>query len=186
MHSQKDRYTMDVAPTDTDNRLDFGAMRSRTVTWHHPDLTFIAKALSMGGLDCMQAIVDGVLPKPPMEGVLGFDFVEVERGRVVVTCVPDESAYNGLGLIHGGLICTLLDTVTGCALHSTLPPGKGYTSIAINVNYLKPVRADGGMLTVTGTVVKTGSRVGFTEGVVMDSGGKPVATASSTQLVLDL
>ena len=66
-----------------------------------------------------------------------FDFVEVEPGRVVITCVPDESAYNPIGAIHGGLICTLLDSVTGSAVHTTLPQGKGYTSVEIKITYLK-------------------------------------------------
>ena len=79
----------------------------------------------MAGVDYVQAVVDGVLPIPPMESQWQFDFVEVESGRVVVTYSPDESAYNGLGTVHGGLLCTLLDVVTGCALHSTLPQGKG-------------------------------------------------------------
>lgn len=83
-------------------------------------------------------------------------------------------------------MCTLLDSVTGCAIHSTLPQGKGYTSVEIKVNYLKAVRLNSGVLTATGTVVKAGSRVGFAEGVVTDASGAVVATASSTLLVFDL
>ena len=112
--------------------------------------------------------------------------VSADPGRVVFTCRPDESAYNPIGVIHGGLVCTLLDSVAGCALHSTLPQGKGYTSIEIKVNYLKAVRLTSGLLTATGTVVKSGSRVGFTEGVVTDADGAVVATATSTLLVFDL
>ena len=67
-----------------------------------------------------------------------------------------------------------------------MPQGKGYTSIEIKVNYLKAVRASSGLLTATGTVVKSGARVGFTEGVVTDAAGAVVATASSTLLVFDL
>jgi uncharacterized protein (TIGR00369 family) len=115
-----------------------------------------------------------------------FGISEVEPGRVVFSCVPDESAYNPIGAIHGGLICTLLDSVTGCAVHSTLPQGKGYTSVEIKVNYLKAVRLSSGLLTATGTLVKAGSRVGFAEGVVTDASGAVVATASSTLLIFDL
>ena len=115
-----------------------------------------------------------------------FDLVDAEPGKVVFTCQPDGSVYNPNGGVHGGLVCTLLDSVAGLALHSTLPAGKGYTSIEIKVNYLKAVRLDTGRLTATGTVVKSGSRVGFTEGVVTDRSGKLVATATSTLLVFDL
>ena len=83
---------------------------------------------------------------------------------MVFTCRPDESVYNPIGAVHGGLVCTLLDSVLGCALHSTLAEGKGYTTVEIKVNYLKDVRLSSGVLTATGTVVKAGRPVGFTEG----------------------
>lgn len=140
----------------------------------------------MSGVDYLQAMIDGVLPPPPIAGLLQFGIVSVEPGRVVFTCQPDESAYNPIGAIHGGLVCTLLDSVTGCAVHSTLPQGKGYTSVEIKVNYLKAVRLGSGLLTATGTVVKPGSRVVFAEGVVTDAGGAVVATATSTLLIFDL
>jgi uncharacterized protein (TIGR00369 family) len=169
----------------TDTRADWGPQRSKTITWHEPGPS-TAKGLAMAGLDYLQAMADGRLPQPPIGGLMEFGIVEAEHGRVVFTCRPDESAYNPIGAIHGGLICTLLDSVTGCAVHSTLPAGKGYTTIEIKVNYLKAVRLSSGVLTATGTVVKAGSRVGFSEGVVTDESGAIVATASSTLLVFDL
>jgi len=131
-------------------------------------------------------MADGVLPQPPIAGLLQFDLIDVEPGRAVFSCIPDESAYNPIGAIHGGLVCTLLDSVTGCAVHTTLPKGKGYTSVEIKVNYLRAVRLSSGPLTATGTVVKSGSRVGFAEGVVTDASGAVVATATSTLLIFDL
>jgi uncharacterized protein (TIGR00369 family) len=163
----------------------WGPERSRTVTWHDP-LEAARVGLSMSGLDHLRAVVDGKLPPPPIAGLVLMDLVEVEHGRVTFTCRPDESAYNPIGAVHGGLVCTLLDSVAGCALHSTLPQGRGYTSVEIKVNYLKAVRASSGLLTAVGTVVKAGSRVGFTEGVVTDESGAVVATATSTLLVFDL
>ncbi len=171
--------------TDTEARADWGPQRSKTITWHEPGPS-TAKGLSMAGLDYLRAMADGRLPQPPIGGLMEFAIVEAENGRVVFTCRPDESAYNPIGAIHGGLICTLLDSVTGCALHSTLAAGKGYTSIEIKVNYLKAVRLTSGVLTATGTIVKSGSRVGFAEGVVTDGSGAVVATATSTLLVFDL
>ena len=166
-------------------RADWGAPRSRTVTWHDPAPS-TAKGLTMAGIDYLQAIIDGELSPAPISGLLQFDVASAEQGRVVFTCQPDESAYNPIGTIHGGLVCTLLDSVTGCAVQSTLPQGKGYTSIEIKVNYLKAVRLSSGQLTATGTVVKSGSRVGFADGVVTDGNGAFVATATSTLLIFDL
>jgi uncharacterized protein (TIGR00369 family) len=170
---------------DTADRADWGPERSKTVRWHDPGPS-TAKGLSMPGVDYLRAMADGALSPPPIGSLMKFDIAEVDEGRVVFTCRPDESAYNPIGAIHGGLICTLLDSVTGCAVHSTLPKGKGYTSVEIKVNYLKAVRLRSGLLTATGTVVKSGSRVGFAEGVVIDESGAVVATASSTLLIFDL
>lgn len=127
--------------TDTDARTDWGPQRSKTITWHEPGPS-TAKGLTMAGLDYLQAMAEGRLPQPPISGLMEFAIVKAEVGRVVFTCQPDESGYNPIGAVHGGLICTLLDSVTGCAVHSTLPAGKGYTSIEIKVNYLKAVRPE--------------------------------------------
>jgi uncharacterized protein (TIGR00369 family) len=176
---------MTVELTRTADRNGWGQERSRTVTWHDPGPS-TAAGLTMAGVDYLRAMVDGDLPQPPIAGLMQFGVVSAEPGRVVFSCQPDESAYNPIGAIHGGLICTLLDSVTGCAIHSTLPQGKGYTSVEIKVNYLKAVRLSSGQLTATGTVVKSGSRVGFAEGVVTDASGAVVATATSTLLIIDL
>ena len=176
--------TTETAAT-ADERKGWGEKRSKVVSWHDPAPT-AAAGLAMPGIDYLRAMIDGTLPPPPISGLMDFTMKQADPGRVVFTCRPDESAYNPIGAIHGGLVCTLLDSVLGCALHSTLPQGKGYTSIEIKVNYLKAIRLSSGLLTATGTVVKAGSRVGFTEGVVTDAAGSVVATASSTLLVFDL
>lgn len=175
--------TAELAATTTPE--GWGEPRTRTVTWHDPGPS-TAAGLSMAGIDYLNAMIEGTLPPPPITGLMQFGLASAEPGRVVFTCVPDESAYNPIGAVHGGLVCTLLDSVLGCALHSTLPQGKGYTSVEIKVNYLKAVRLSSGLLTATGTVVKAGARVGFTEGEVTDASGAVVATATSTLLVFDL
>jgi uncharacterized protein (TIGR00369 family) len=159
--------------------------RNRTITWQDPGPGTL-EGLSMPGIDYMHAVMKGELPAPPIAATMQFELVEAEIGRAVFTCTPDESVYNPIGAVHGGLVCTLLDSAAGCALHTTLPQGKGYTSVEIKVSYLKAVRASSGLLTATGTVVKAGSRVGFTEATVTDGSGALVATASSTLLVFDL
>ena len=176
-----DQLTTPDALEDT----DWGPERSRTVTWQDPSKPAEA-GLQMAGIDYISAMIAGEIPPPPISRLIQMDLVEAEPGRVVFTCTPDQSAYNPIGAVHGGLVCTLLDSVAGCALHSTLPAGRGYTSIEIKVSYLKAVRLQSGRLTAVGTVVKAGSRVAFTEGVVTDASGATVATATSTLLVFDL
>ena len=89
----------------------WGEPRSKTITWHDPAVG-AAAAPSMSGLEFLRAIGDGTLPPPPISQHFDFRPVSVELGDIVFTCMPDESAYNPIGMVHGGLVCTLLDTVT--------------------------------------------------------------------------
>ena len=163
----------------------WGQPRSRTVTWYDPLVT-AAGALERSGLETLEALRDGVLPPPPIVPLVQMDLVAVEEGRVEFSCLVDESVYNPIGVVHGGLVCTLLDTVAGCAVHSTLPRGTGYTSIELKVTYLRAVTADSGPLRAVGRVIKTGRRVAFAEGEVLDAAGRSVATASSSLLVFPI
>jgi uncharacterized protein (TIGR00369 family) len=163
----------------------WGEPRTRTVEWFDPMIT-AAGAAERSGLETMQAIRDGVLPPAPIAALMQFDVTGLEEGRVEFTCQVDESVYNPIGVVHGGLVCTLLDTVAGCAVHTTLPAGVGYTSIELKVNYLRAVHAGSGPLIAIGRVVKPGRRVTFAEGEVLDAAGRTVATASSSLLVFPL
>lgn len=162
---------------------DVPALRNKSFEWVDP-LATADRVVGMSGLEYMHAVRDGSAAWPPMGVLMNFEMVEAERGRVVMTCTPGEEHYNPLGVVHGGLLCTLLDTVIGCATHTTLERGTGYTSIELKVNYLRPVTLDTGELTATGTVTKEGRRVVFADGIVTDADGNLLATASSSLLVL--
>lgn len=163
----------------------WGEPRSKTVTWWDPMAT-AAQGRSMTGLDFLTAVAEKRLPPAPIGALMEFGITSVTDGEVVFTCLPDESAYNPIGLVHGGLVCTLLDSVTGCAVHSTLPLGTGYTSLDLAVSYLRPVSKDTGLLTARGWVTRRGRRAAFSEGEVRSPDGKVVATAKSTCLVFAL
>lgn len=159
--------------------------RETTIAWGDPTIG-LKQMPHLDGIDFLQKIADGEIPGAPIGAHIGMELTEVERGKVTFTCRPDESHYNPIGTVHGGLVCTLLDSVLGCAAHSLLPAGMGYTSIDINVSYLRPVTADSGPLVATGRVTKPGRRVTFAEGEVVDAAGKTVATATSSLLVFPL
>jgi len=161
------------------------AARSRTIEWEDP-MIGAARATTMPGLDYLQAMIDGEIPPPPIVGLMDMTLVSAGPGTATFTCQPNESHYNPIGTVHGGFVCTALDSAAGCAVHTTLPAGVGYTSLEIKVNYLRAVSATSGPLTVVGTVVKPGSRVAFAEAVVTDGEGRVVATASSTLLVFPI
>ncbi len=157
--------------------------RSKTFAWEDPMPTLEA-ARGMAGIDVMRALRDGVMPPPPIAVLMSAELLEVEPGRVVFRCTPGEEHYNPIGMVHGGFACTMLDTVTGCAAHTTLAAGVGYTSIEIKVNYLRPITLVTGALIATGTVVKPGRRVVFAEGQLADAEGVVLATAQSSLLVI--
>jgi len=159
--------------------------RQRIVEWEDP-APGVAVMPTLSGLDYLRAMIDGVLPPPPIASLMDMTLVEAAPGTATFVCEPGESHYNPIGTVHGGLVCTLLDSVLGCAVQTTLPQGQGYTSIEIKVNYLRPVLADSGPLTCVGTVTKPGNRVAFADGVVTDASGKVVATATGSLLVFPI
>ncbi|MDO8184954.1 PaaI family thioesterase [Conexibacter sp. JD483] len=184
--------TLDTDPRDPAGPTDaaaaappasWGEPRTRTVTWFDP-LQAAATGAQLPGRAYLEAIADGTLPPPPIASLFSFRITEVGDGEARFAVVPDESAYNPIGLVHGGLVCTLLDSVVGCAVHSQLPAGTGYTSIELKVSYLRPVRADSGEIHAHGWVTKPGRRVAFAEGDVRSADGALLASASSSLLII--
>ena len=162
---------------------DWGTPSSKVVQWYDPKIS-AAGVPGLSGYEFMSAIRDGKLPPPPIAMLLGFQLTEIEVGRVVFECTPDDSAYNPIGTVHGGLVCTLADSAAACAAHTTLEAGLAYTSIDLNVSYLRPVTRDSGRLRAIGTVTKPGRRVAFSSVEIFDGHGKLVATATSSCLVM--
>jgi uncharacterized protein (TIGR00369 family) len=166
------------------NAEGWGEPQSKTVVWHDPIRTAAAGA-ELTGLDFLTAIRDGKLPPPPIALPFGMRMVELEPGRVVFECELDESVYNPIGMVHGGLACTLADTVIGCAVHTTLEAGVAYTSIDLNVGYLRPVTLASSPVRAIGQVTKPGRRVAFASAEIEDSAGKVVASATGSCLIMD-
>ena len=161
----------------------WGAPRSKVVTWYDQAATVTGGA-GLSGLDFMRALMDGKIPPPPIALLLNMLPTKVDQGLAVFECTPDESVYNPIGLVHGGLVCTLADSVAGCAVQTMLAPGVGYTSIDIAVNYLRPVTLASGTLVATGRVIKPGRRVALASAEITDATGRLVATATSNCLIL--
>jgi len=155
---------------------------SKTVTWHDPRPS-AAAALQLSGLEFLTKIIAGEIPAPPIARSLGYDLVEVSEGHAVFEVTPDDSHYNPIGVVHGGLALTLLDSAAGCAVQSTLPQGLAYTSLETKVNFLRAVTSDSGLLLARGWVTKPGKRAAFAEADLRGADGTLYATASSTCLV---
>ena len=157
--------------------------RSRTIRYHSPEEDK-TKLFDRTGLEQLRALADGRTPPPPISSHIGLEFVSVAEGYVVMTAQPDESHYNPVGSVHGGFFATVLDSVCGCAVHSTLPAGVGYTSLEIKVSFLRPITAGTGAVTAHGWVTRRGKTAAFAEADIRDSDGRVLATASSTCLII--
>lgn len=159
--------------------------RTRTLSWQDPMVGAAAMA-TMSGIDYIRAMAEGTLPGAPIFTLMNMTISNVEEGTVTFTGRPDESHYNPLGIIHGGFACTILDSALGCAVHTTLPQGYGYTSLEVKISYLKALSSQSGELTCTGRVIKPGKRAAFSEAELRDESGALIATGSSTLLVFPL
>ena len=153
--------------------------RSRTFSWHDPSPT-AAHLGSRSGLELLRAVIDGEVPPPPALEMIGMDGFVAEHGRVTVSMTPQEFHYNPLGTVHGGVLAMLLDTATGCAVHSTLPAGLGYTTVDLTTKFVRQVTVDTGQLRCEGVVLSAGRRTALAEARLTDGRGRLIAHATST------
>jgi uncharacterized protein (TIGR00369 family) len=141
-------------------------------------------AATMDGLDYLRAIGSGEVPPPPIALLLGMEVPHIDPGRAVFTLEAGEHLYNPIGSVHGGVLATLLDSALGCAVHSTLPAGVGYTTIDLNVTYLRPATRDSGRLTCEAELIHSGRKVATSRAQIVDDDGRLYATATTTCLIL--
>jgi uncharacterized protein (TIGR00369 family) len=139
--------------------------------------------LGQPGVEFLKGIAAGRYPMPPMSAVIPVAPIEVEVGRAVFRAVPEARFYNPIGSIHGGYAATLLDTAMGCAVHSTLKAGEGYTSLEIKVVFHKPITPETGELRIEGRILSRGARVGAAEGRITDAKGELLASGTTTCLI---
>jgi uncharacterized protein (TIGR00369 family) len=158
------------------------ATRTRTITWEDP-LPTAQQGQAMSGLQYLRAIQSGKVPPPPIALLLGMGMVEVEEGRAVFTVQPAEYHYNPIGVVHGGLAATLLDSALGCAVHSTLPAGTGYTTLEMKVNYVRAITSQTGELRCEAKIIYQGGRIATAEGRITDAQGKLYAHGTTTCII---
>ena len=157
--------------------------RTRTFSWQDPLATAKA-ARGLSGLDFLRKIIAGELPQPPIARTLDYALVEAGEGRAVFAITPAEIHYNPIGMVHGGIPCTLLDSAMGCAVHTTLPVGVGYTTLELKVNIIKALAKDSGPLRAEGRVIHAGRSTAVAEGRMVDAAGKLYAHATTTCMIL--
>jgi uncharacterized protein (TIGR00369 family) len=137
----------------------------------------------MSGLDFVRGLVDGSLPLNTIARTLGYDIVEAESGRVVITAVPNDTHLNPAGSVHGGLSATLLDSAMGLAILSTLDKGIGETTLEFKISLVRPITPETGLIRAEGTVLSRGRRIGTAEGRITDANGRLLSHGTTTCLI---
>jgi uncharacterized protein (TIGR00369 family) len=160
-------------------RPEWGEPRTKTVSWWPPSVA-AAAGRGLSGIDYLQAIVDGRVPPPPIASITGARLTSVGDGVAVFRCVPNESFLNPLGLVHGGLLCTLMDSAMGVAVTASRRASGGYASIELKVSFLEPVPFDGRELEVAGRALRVGRRVAFAEAHARTGDGTLIGHATSS------
>ena len=143
-----------------------------------------AEVKPMSGREFLQAMIDGRLPAPPMARTMSFLLVEVGDGFAVFEADAGPHLLNPLGIVHGGWALTLIDSAAGCAAHTLVPAGSGYTTVETKVNFSRPIAKDTGRVRAEGRVVGRGRRIISCEARVVDAKGRLLAHGTSTLMVL--
>lgn len=141
---------------------------------------------SRNGNDFLNGVNTGETPPPPIAELMGFVLISAENGAVVFQGTPGPQHYNPSGMVHGGYAATLLDSAVGCAVHSTLPAGKGFTTLELKVNYIRGMSDRTGPVRAEGKVITVGEQVAVAEGRIVDSNGKIYAHATTTCLIFEI
>jgi uncharacterized protein (TIGR00369 family) len=160
-----------------------GHQRTRTFSWDDP-ATMAAAGMTLPGIDYMRAIVEGTVPAPSIARLLGFSVIEVGHGRAVFAMEPAEWMYNPLGSVHGGVAATLLDSCMGCAVHTTLEAGVGYTTTDLHVRYIRSMGEATGRVLAEGRVVHAGRRTATAEGRLFVEDVESLIAHASTGCVI--
>ncbi len=141
---------------------------------------------AMPGIDFVRSIFAGKLPSPPiMQTVEVFDCT-ADPGFIVMHSIPGVRHYNPIGSVHGGYAATLLDSAMGLAVHSTLPPGTGYTTLEFKVSFIKGMTKDTGTVRTEGRTLNVGRRAATAEARITDANGRLLAHATTTCLVFEI
>jgi len=163
---------------------DVTTRRELNITWRDP-YAALEQAREMGGLDYMRRLIAGDFPPPPIAELMGFALISVEEGEAVFRGRPGEQHLNPIGSVHGGFAATLLDSALGCAVHTTLPPGVGYSTLELSVNLVRGITPATGAVLASGAVVHAGRRTATAEArLTAEDGGALLAHAKTTCMIL--
>lgn len=138
---------------------------------------------TLSGLQLMQGMIEGRFPRAPIAELMAMTGGDAGEGWMVFKGRPGPQHYNPIGTVHGGYAATLLDSCMGCAVHTTLAAGTGYSTIDLNITYIRAMTAATGEISARGEVISAGKRIATARGTITDSQGRIIATGTTTCLI---
>jgi uncharacterized protein (TIGR00369 family) len=159
--------------------VQWGEPHVKQSTWFWPEQLRRSFA-DISGIELMHGIADGRFPPPPIMSLFDARILSVERGEVIFGCTPDRSFLNPAGLVHGGFLCTMMDTAIGCAVITESGPLQAYATIELKVSFFTPMPLDGRQVEVVGSVQSLGRRVAFAEAHAYDPDRNLLGHATSS------
>jgi uncharacterized protein (TIGR00369 family) len=157
--------------------------RSRTITWDDPQRS-AGMAAQLSGLEFLNAIGRGDVPHAPIMKLVGLEPLEVSAGRAVFVLEPAEYHYNPMGVVHGGIISTLLDTAMFCAVYTMLPAGTVSTTVELHINFLRPMTVETGVVRCEGETLHAGRTIATAQARLVDAAGKLYAHGTTTCMIV--
>jgi uncharacterized protein (TIGR00369 family) len=159
--------------------------RQRLVTWQDP-IAAAEQGRGLSGREFLEKIRKGEIPPPPISQTLGMYLVEIGEGTAVFELKPGEHLYNPIASVHGGIMCTMLDSALSCAVHTLVPAGRAYTTAELKVNFVRPITRDTPLVRAEGRVIHPGRQLATSEGRIVDERGRLYAHGTATCLIFDV
>ncbi len=174
-----------------DNQLEAWLAQEREVvaridTGPGPGVARPEQVAGRTGLEMMQMMLRGELPYPPIARTLDFQLLEAEKGRALFQGRPGPAHLNPMGSIHGGWYATLLDSALGCAVHTMMPAGRGYTTAELGVNLVKAIGRDVQRVRAEAHVLHCGRQLATAEAKLYGPDGTLYAHGTTTCLVFEM
>ncbi|MAB97090.1 MAG: thioesterase [Pseudomonadaceae bacterium] len=149
-----------------------------------PGSMTLAQVCELSPQEFFDGIGEGQLPCPPFGHLLDYVPIEWSAGLFVFQGSPGAQHYNPLGIVHGGYAATLLDSCMGCAIHTRLQRGQGYTTTDLRISYIRALTDKVGPIRAEGRIVHVGRSTAIAEGRIYDVDDRLYAVGSTTCMIL--
>ena len=180
------RLSADEAQAILHQWITEGDASDARMTLAGPGVASPAQWAGKTGLEQMQAMLDGLLPFAPIAKTLDFSLIRVSSGAALFQGKPGPAHFNPMGGVHGGWFATMLDSALGCAVHTMLPAGRGYTTAELSVNFVRGLSPRVGRVRAEGKVIHCGKQLATAEARLFGPDGTLFAHATTTCLVFEL